>query len=89
MYKPVESIEVHIWNKRVGALRMDPKLGYYVFSYDKAFQLSVATALAISYFAWGVIHHMIHKDLHISVVIEYAMISILGLTVVISVIFGS
>lgn len=37
MYKPVESIEVHIWNKRVGALRMDPKLGYYVFSYDKSF----------------------------------------------------
>jgi len=64
-------------------------IGFLIFSYDKAFQLSVATALAISYFAWGVIHHMIHKDLHISVVIEYAMISILGLTVVISVIFGS
>ena len=29
-------IEVRIWNKRVGAIAPDPKLGYYVFGYDPA-----------------------------------------------------
>ena len=36
-YKPVQRIEVHVWNKFVGALALDPALGYYVFAYDKDF----------------------------------------------------
>jgi serine/threonine-protein kinase HipA len=37
MYKPVEVIEVLIWGKRVGAVAMDPKLGFYVFEYEPKF----------------------------------------------------
>jgi serine/threonine-protein kinase HipA len=37
MYKPVHAIEVRIWGKRVGAVALDPRLGYYVFEYDPAF----------------------------------------------------
>lgn len=36
-YKKVEKIEVYIWGKFVGAAALDPKLGYYVFAYDKEF----------------------------------------------------
>jgi serine/threonine-protein kinase HipA len=37
MYKPVHAIEVRIWNKAVGAVALDPKLGYYVFEYSPRF----------------------------------------------------
>ncbi|MEQ1589272.1 MAG: type II toxin-antitoxin system HipA family toxin [Gallionella sp.] len=37
MYKPVNVIEVLIWGKSVGAVALDPKLGYYAFEYDPKF----------------------------------------------------
>ena len=36
-YKPVERINVYLWGKFVGAVALDPKLGYYAFAYDKTF----------------------------------------------------
>ncbi len=40
MYNPVKVIEVWIWGKRVGAVALDPHLGYYAFEYDPQFVLS-------------------------------------------------
>jgi len=37
VYKPVDAIEVRVWGKKVGAVALDPKLGYYVFEYEPAF----------------------------------------------------
>ena len=37
MYKPVHVIEVRVWGRRVGAVALDPKLGFYAFEYDPAF----------------------------------------------------
>ncbi len=37
MYKPVEAIEVRAWGRSVGAVALDPALGYYAFEYDPAF----------------------------------------------------
>ncbi len=36
-YKKVERIEVFVWGQFVGAVALDPELGYYVFAYDKKF----------------------------------------------------
>lgn len=36
-YKKVDHIEVYIWNHFVGAAALDPKLGFYVFAYNKKF----------------------------------------------------
>jgi len=36
-YQRVEKIEVSIWGRFVGALALDPGLGYYVFAYDREF----------------------------------------------------
>ena len=36
-YKKVKRIDVYLWGKFVGAAALDPKLGYYVFAYDKSF----------------------------------------------------
>ena len=61
--------------------------GFMAFSYDKIFQAAIVLALAASYFAWGVIHHHLHRDLHLSVVLEYFAISALGIVIVFSLLF--
>lgn len=37
MYTPVPTVEVRIWRKAVGAVALDPALGYYAFEYQPAF----------------------------------------------------
>ena len=37
MYRPVTIVEVRAWNRLVGAVALDPRLGYYAFEYDPAF----------------------------------------------------
>ncbi|MCD6039704.1 MAG: phosphatidylinositol kinase [Gammaproteobacteria bacterium] len=36
-HKTVARVNVYLWGKFVGAVALDPKLGYYVFAYDKSF----------------------------------------------------
>jgi serine/threonine-protein kinase HipA len=37
VYKPVSIVEVRAWDRLVGAVALDPKLGYYAFEYAPAF----------------------------------------------------
>ena len=37
MYTPVRTVEVRIWGKSVGAVALEPSLGYYAFEYQPAF----------------------------------------------------
>ena len=64
-------------------------VGFYIFSYDKYFQIAIATALSLSYVSWGVIHHAVHKDICWTVIFEYVSVSILGLVLVLTLIFRS
>ena len=61
--------------------------GFINFSYDKMFQLAIAVSVACAYFAWGIIHHYIHRDLYISVLVEYLVIAALGVVIVFSLLF--
>jgi serine/threonine-protein kinase HipA len=36
-YQPVNALEVRIWDRRVGAVALDPSSGYYAFQYAPAF----------------------------------------------------
>ena len=40
MHKPVHAVEVRIWGRTVGAVALDPLLGYYAFEYDPRFLAS-------------------------------------------------
>lgn len=62
-------------------------IGFMVFSYESVFQIAVAIGLALAYVAWGIIHHAIHRDLYLSVVVEYIVVASLGLVVILSLIF--
>lgn len=60
--------------------------GLVLFSYDKNFQTAVAIATAAGYVSWGLVHHAIHKDLHLETILEYLVISALGLVIIFSMI---
>lgn len=64
-------------------------IGIYLFSYDKVFQIALAASVAISYVVWGVVHHKIHKDLYLEVVIEYLAVATLGLVIILSLLINS
>ena len=64
-------------------------VAFLMSSYDRAFLIGVSIAVATSYVAWGVVHHSIHKDLHISVVVEYMAVAALGLVIVFSLLLRS
>jgi len=62
-------------------------VGFLLFPYDKGFQMALAIAVGVSYVSWGIVHHHIHDDLHLSVVVEYITIATLGLVIVFSLLF--
>ena len=61
-------------------------VAFSLFSYDRAFQAAVAIATAVSYVVWGLIHHLLHRDLYLTVAIEYIVVATLGLSIVFSLI---
>lgn len=63
--------------------------GLILFSYDKYFQLSIAMASAAAYVAWGVVHHILHKDYQFEIFLEYLAVAILGLTIIFSLVIRS
>lgn len=62
-------------------------LAFFFFPYDEFFLVGVALATSLSYISWGIIHHLIHKDLTFLVIVEYISVSVLGLIIVLSLIF--
>lgn len=62
-------------------------LVFNFFAYDRVLQASVAAAVSGSYIVWGVVHHALHKDLYLSVVIEYVIFASLGLIIILSLLF--
>lgn len=57
------------------------------FSYNKTLQLGLVVSLGITYIVWGIIHHALHKDLHLKIIIEYVLISILSILIIGSLVF--
>ncbi len=62
---------------------------FWLFSYDRVFQIATAISTALAYVLWGIIHHYIHRDLNVSVIVEYLVIASLGLVVIFSLVLRS
>ncbi len=53
---------------------------FYQLRYQPQAQVSSILALCFLYIAWGIVHHaIVEKRLHRSVVVEYILISLVGL----------
>ncbi len=50
-----------------------------LFKGDRLSQFIIMVFFAITYLLWGVIHHTIHRTLHVKIVIEYILIVALGI----------
>lgn len=48
---------------------------------DKKLELAYIVISTIFYLVWALVHHYIHHDLHTKVVLEYTVMSALGITV--------
>ena len=64
-------------------------MGFTFVSYDTGFRGAIIIASAVSYLAWGVIHHYLHKDLYFVVFLEYLIIAFFGAVIWLSLIFSS
>ncbi len=42
-------------------------------------QMIVGILAALSYVAWGIIHHMLEKDLHTKIVVEYVLMGAIAI----------
>lgn len=62
-------------------------LGFYFYSYDRSFQVGVVVALSSAYVSWGIIHHAIHKDICLQIILEYIAIAVLGIVIAFSLIY--
>lgn len=62
-------------------------VGFYIYSYDRFFQIGIIVALCFSYISWGIIHHAIHGDISLSIVVEYLAVALLGSVMALSLIF--
>lgn len=58
--------------------------GIFWFDHLPALQFGIVVSLGVSYVVWGIIHHWFHKDLHLKIVLEYALIAIMAVLI-----FGS
>lgn len=63
-------------------------LVFFSFSYRTDAQWLVAISMAILYVIWAIGHHLIiDKHLHFRIVIEYILISLIGLLLVRAILF--
>lgn len=55
--------------------------GLFWFDHNQAVQMAIVISLGVSYVAWGIIHHMYHKDLHLKIIFEYLLVSIFAILI--------
>lgn len=57
---------------------------FLFFGYNRAAQKLVVLATAGGYVVWGIVHHALQKDLHLSVMVEYILVAFLTSVVILS-----
>jgi len=65
-------------------------IGILLFSVsggNRQLQFLIILAISLSYFAWGIIHHLIEKNLYKEVFIQYFLFALLGLCSITALIF--
>jgi len=61
--------------------------GIFWFDYYRALQLAIIVSMGIAYVVWGIVHHSLHRDLHVKIIFEYALMAMLAILVFSSLIF--
>lgn len=56
---------------------------FWLFNFDRQAQMVVTAVVGMLYVLWGIAHHLIKKDLHWRIILEYGIVAILACMVVI------
>lgn len=48
-------------------------------------KITIIIFIGVSYFLWGIVHHLLEKDLHSEIIIEYFLFSVLGVASILGV----
>lgn len=51
---------------------------FYINRLSRGSELNLGIIASLFYFVWGIVHHGLEKNLNIKIVIEYGLISLLG-----------
>jgi|GEM_PF-500470 len=54
----------------------------YRFQTDYSYLFDLTLGFALGYFLWGIYHHLRNHTLHIRIVLEYFLVSALGLVII-------
>lgn len=59
---------------------------YYVRS-DRTLQFAVGTVTSIAYVFWGIVHHILEKDIHGNLVVEYVLMAGVAIVILATILF--
>ncbi len=62
--------------------------GLLMFRYDPTFQTAIAISLSTSFVVWGMVHHWLHENLKLLLVLEYIGVAALGTIVLLALIWS-
>ena len=51
---------------------------FSVFGHSPLYRGLITVLVSLGYFAWGIVHHLLEKNLYPEVVIEYLLFALLG-----------
>lgn len=54
-------------------------MAFFQLAGNSPLQLLAGIITTLAYVAWGIIHHALHGDLHLKVVVEYAVIALIAI----------
>lgn len=57
---------------------------FFLGSGQPPLQLAVGILTAVSYVAWGIIHHVLSGDLHTKIVLEYMLIGGIAIVLIVT-----
>ena len=81
----MHKIAIHIpyYLPLVGIFMMGT-LGFVSFSYDKYFQVGIVVAVGAAHVVWGIVYHIIHRDISALIVLEYMIVAAFGVAAVLT-----
>jgi hypothetical protein len=58
---------------------------YFLLPAESFWQQTVVISLGVFYFTWGLAHHIVDRDWHWKIVVEYLLIAVLGTVLLLSI----
>jgi len=62
-------------------------VSFWNASGDKQMQMIVGGITCALYFVWGMIHHILEKDFHPKIVVEYLLVSLIAFILIVTIIW--